>query len=129
MKFSISQKELTELLKAKFRFKAESKIRKGELVISAMMGTVKFSAKALKVPVSLKHPVDFDISMSLAVKTFLGRVQRELKERKLDKAISITPTKLSVDLNPINGNAFIDWIKTKTLKRLEFENGEISIEV
>ncbi len=127
MKFSISQKELTELLKAKFG--AESKIRKGELVISAMMGTVKFSVKAPKVPVSLKHPVDFDISMSLTVKMFLGRVQQELKERKLDKAISITPTKLSVDLRSLNGNMFIDWLKVKTLKRLDFENEEISIEV
>lgn len=127
MKFSISQKELNELLKAKFG--AESKIHEGELVVSAMMGTVKFRVKVAKVPTPLNHPVDFDISMSLAVKMFLGRIQQELKERKLDKVISVTPTKLSVDLSSFNGNMFIDWLKVKTLKRLEFENGEISIEV
>ncbi len=113
----------------KAKFGAESKIRKRELVISAMMGTVRFSVKAPKVPAPLKHPVDFDISLSLAVKMFLGRIQQELRERKLDRVISVTPTKLSIDLRSLNGNIFADWLKGKTLKRLEFENGEISIEV
>ncbi len=127
MKLSIRQEEINELLKVKLG--AKSEIHKGKLVISAMLGTVKFSVKAPKVPTPFNKPVDFDISMSLTVKMFLDRIQQELKKRELGNVINVTPTKLSVDLRTINGNMFIDWLKTKMLKRLEFENGEISIEV
>ncbi len=120
---------MNELLKAKFKLGVESKIHKGELVVSAMVGTIKFTVKSPEVPASFEGPIYFDISMSLTVKMFLARIQRELEERKLDKVISVTPTKLSVDLSSLNGNMFVDWLKTKTLKRLEFEKGEISIEV
>ncbi len=125
MNFWISQSEINELLKVNFG--AEAKIENGDLKISAMMGMVKLSLKAPSVPAALNKPLIFDISMSLTVKMFLGKIRQELKNRKLDKAIQIDQSKLSINLNELDENQFVKWLKSKTLRQLNFKDGGISI--
>ncbi len=125
MKFWISQSEVNELLGVNFG--AESKIENGKLEISAMMGMIKLTLEEPTVPVVLSKPLNFNISTSLTVKMFLGKIKQELKNRKLDKAIQIDQSKLSINLNEFGENQFVNWLKSKTLRQLSFKDGEISI--
>ncbi len=108
-------------------FGAEAKIESGELEISAMAGMVKFTMKQPNVPISLDNPLNFDISTSLTVKMFLGKIKQELKNRGLDKAIQVDKSKLSIDLNEFGENQFANWLKSMTLHQLDFKDGMISI--
>jgi len=125
LKFWISQSEVNELLGVNFG--AESKIENGKLEISAMMGMIKLTLEEPTVPVVLSKPLNFNISTSLTVKMFLGKIKQELKNRKLDKAIQIDQSKLSINLNEFGENQFVNWLKSKTLRQLSFKDGEISI--
>jgi len=58
---------------------------------------------------------------------FLGKIRQELKNRKLDKAIQIDQSKLSINLNELDENQFVKWLKSKTLRQLNFKDGGISI--
>lgn len=125
LKLSISQDEINELLG--MNFGAESKIENGKLEISAMMGMIKLTLEEPTVPAALNKPLDFNISTSLSVKMFLGKIKQELKNRKLDKAIQIDQSKFSINLNEFGENQFVNWLKSKTLRQLSFKDGEISI--
>ena len=127
MIFEISQRELNELLGEKFG--ATSKVENGKITISAMMGTVKFTLFSPKTPLQLSNEINLEISMSLTVRMFLGKIKEELKKRNLSDAISITPTSISIDVNKVENNSFVKWFKNKTLKEVKFEDGKIHLEI
>jgi hypothetical protein len=125
MNFLISQKEFDELVKT--NFPAETKIEKGEIIISAMKGMVKFAVKEPETPAPLHGVVSFDIQMSMTVRMFLGKIRQELEKRGLSEAIRITPEYLSVEINRLKKTALLNWLVTKTLKELNFRDDGISI--
>ena len=127
MIFEISQQELNELLEEKFG--ATSKVENGKITISAMMGTVKFTLFSPKTPLRLSNEIKLEISMSLTVRMFLGKIKEELKKRNLSDAISITPTSISIDVNKVENNTFVKWLKSKTLKKVNLEGGKIHLEI
>ncbi|WP_456400690.1 hypothetical protein [Mesoaciditoga sp.] len=126
MKFEISQEEINEFIGDKFG--ASVKVKDGKLDISAMMGTVKFTLFAPKVPLNFSEEVKFDVSMSLTVRMFLGRIRQEIEKRKLDEAITITPNSLVLNVGKID-NTFFRWLKNKSLKEIEFEDGMIRLKI
>ncbi len=126
MKFEISQEEINEFIGDKFG--ASVKVKDGKLDISAMMGTVKFTLFAPKVPLNFSEEVKFDVSMSLTVRIFLGRIRQEIEKRKLDEAITITPNSLVLNVGKID-NTFFRWLKNKSLKEIEFEDGMIRLKI
>jgi hypothetical protein len=126
LKFEISQQELNELLQDKFGATAE--VKEGKLIVSAMMGTVKFTLFAPKTPLSFSKEVKLDISMSLTVRMFLGKIKEELKKRHLDDAISVTPKSLIINVGKID-NYFANWLKNKELKEIQLEKGRASLKI
>ncbi len=122
----MSQEEINELIGEKFG--ASVKVKDGKLDVSAMMGTVKFALFAPEVPLDFSKEVKFDVSMSLTVRMFLGRIRQELKKRKLDEAITITPDSLVLNIGKID-NTFFRWLKNKSLKEIEFEDGMIHLKI
>ncbi|WP_036226446.1 hypothetical protein [Mesoaciditoga lauensis] len=127
MIFEISQQELNELLEEKFG--ATSKVENGKITISAMMGTVKFTLFSPRTPLRLSNEINLEISMSLTVRMFLGKIKEELKKRNLSDAISITPTSISIDVSKVENNTFVKWLKNKTLKEVILEDGKIHLEI
>ncbi len=127
MIFEISEIELDELMREKFG--GNVKFEEGKITFIAAMGTVKFTLQAPKTPLELSKKFEIHVSMSLAVRMFLGKIKSELKKHGLHEAVKVSLDKIEVDLTKIEGNGLIEWLKGKVVKRFEITGEKLRVEI
>ncbi len=127
MLFEISKSELDEVVRKKYGGSVD--FEEGKVTITAAMGTVKFTLYAPEVPLKFSEKFEIRVSMSLAVRLFLGKVREELKRRRLHEAVKVYPDRIEVDLTKMKGNELIEWMKERSLKKFEITDEKLHLEI
>ncbi len=127
MFFEISENELGELLKEKFG--TDVIFEEEKITFSAAMGAVRVTVFVPKTPLNFSEKFEISISMSLTVRMFLGKVKSELKKRNLQDVFNVSSEKVKVDLSKMKGSALTNWLRKRTLKKLEIKDKKVTLEL